>query len=170
MATDLKVMLNRLEDWLLAGMLSGVILLASGQILLRNLFEIPIIWIDPLLRVAVLWLALQGAMVATREKTHIAIDLLSRAMPLIWSYRISRLIDISTGLICLLLAWYSLQLVLLEFEDQLIAFAHVPVWLCQSIMPLAFVVMAVRFIRQGMFPGHHDRTANRGGHARGSVS
>jgi len=32
-----------------------------------------------------------------------------------------------------------------EYEDGTIAFADVPVWLCQSIMPIGFGVMALRF-------------------------
>ena len=145
--------LQRLENLLLAAVLGTVILLAGGQILLRNLTDLPIIWIDPLLRVAVLWLALLGAMVATREQTHIAIDLLSHLMPQSWHQVAMRIVYLMAGTVCGILAWYSLQLVLLEFDDGLFAFARVPVWLCQSIMPVAFAVMAYRFTRRGIGKG-----------------
>ena len=63
---------------MLISLLISMILLSSGQIVLRNFFDIGIIWIDPLLRVLVLWTALVGATVASRENKHIRIDLLSR--------------------------------------------------------------------------------------------
>ena len=70
--------LHRAEDALLVLLLSAMIALASTQILLRNLFDSGFVWIDPLLRVLVLWLGLIGATVATRNNRHIRIDLLSK--------------------------------------------------------------------------------------------
>ena len=47
--------LHRAEDALLVLLLSVMIGLASTQILLRNLLDSGFVWIDPLLRVLVLW-------------------------------------------------------------------------------------------------------------------
>ncbi|TNF86538.1 MAG: TRAP transporter small permease subunit, partial [Gammaproteobacteria bacterium] len=70
--------LHRAEDALLVILLTAMIVLACTQILLRNFFDSGIVWIDPLLRVMVLWIGLVGATVATRHNKHIRIDLLSR--------------------------------------------------------------------------------------------
>ena len=59
--------LHRAEDALLVILLTAMIVLACTQILLRNFFDSGIVWIDPLLRVMVLWLGLVGATVATRH-------------------------------------------------------------------------------------------------------
>ncbi len=72
--------LHRLEDSLLVILLTTLILLASTQIFLRNLFDTGLVWIDPLLRVMVLWLGLLGAAVAAREHKHIQIDILTRLL------------------------------------------------------------------------------------------
>ena len=66
--------LHRLEDSLLVGLLSLLIILASAQIFMRNVLDTGIVWIDPLLRVMVLWLSLIGAAVAARELKHIQIE------------------------------------------------------------------------------------------------
>ena len=76
--------LLRLEDGLLVSLLVLMVLLATGQILLRNLFDAGLSWGDPSLRLMVLWLALLGAMAATRDDNHIRIDLLSRYLPGHW--------------------------------------------------------------------------------------
>ncbi len=66
--------LGRLEDALLVALLGVLLLLASTQILLRNLFDAGLTWADPLLRVLVLWLGLLGAMIASRSGKHITLD------------------------------------------------------------------------------------------------
>jgi TRAP-type C4-dicarboxylate transport system permease small subunit len=70
--------LHRAEDALLVVLLSTMIVLAGTQIILRNFLDSGFVWIDPLLRVLVLWLGLLGATVATRNNKHIRIDLLSK--------------------------------------------------------------------------------------------
>ena len=56
-------------------------MLALAQILLRNVFDIGFLWLESLLKIQVLWLALQGAMIGTRQGRHIRIDLLTRILP-----------------------------------------------------------------------------------------
>jgi len=69
---------NKLEDGLLVLLLVSMIVIASVQILLRNVFDAGFSWGDPLLRIMVLWVGLLGAMIATRNNNHISIDVLSR--------------------------------------------------------------------------------------------
>jgi TRAP-type C4-dicarboxylate transport system permease small subunit len=124
----LRVILHHLENALIVVLFLVVIGAANTQIVLRNLFESSISWIDPFLRITILWLALMGAMVATRERVHIAIDLFLRYLPDRWRL------------------W--IELVWMEFSDGTVAFASVPLWLCESILPIAFSVMALRFLLQ----------------------
>ena len=56
----------RLEEGILIFLLVSMIILSFTQIVLRNLFETGLIWIDPLVRQMLLWITLVGAMVATR--------------------------------------------------------------------------------------------------------
>ena len=146
MLNRLRTFLVWLENGFLVGLLLVILVAANTQILLRNLFEFAIVWIDPFLRITVLWLALMGAMVATREGSHIAIDALTRFLPRAWCLRMDRFIHAIGALVCVLIAYYSALLVQLEYGDGLYAFASVPVWLCEAIMPLAFAIMALRFL------------------------
>ena len=66
------------EDALLVLILSSMILLAAGQIVLRNVLDIGFIWGDEALRLMVLWLAVAGAVAASRTDKHINIDVLDR--------------------------------------------------------------------------------------------
>ena len=56
-----------LEDGLLVLIVTVMILLAAMQIFLRNFFDIGFLWTDELLRLLVLWLAVAGAVAASRK-------------------------------------------------------------------------------------------------------
>ncbi len=146
--SKLRVILHHLENALLVVLFIVVIGAANTQIVLRNLFESSISWIDPFLRITILWLALMGAMVATRKRVHIAIDLFLRYLPYRWRIGIERLIHLVSALVCTIVAYFSARLVWMEFSDGTVAFASVPLWLCESILPIAFSVMALRFLLQ----------------------
>jgi TRAP-type C4-dicarboxylate transport system permease small subunit len=134
-----------LEDGILAAMLLAMILLAVAQILLRNFFDTGIIWGDPLLRVMVIWVALAGAMVAGRSNAHIAIDILSPWV----SFQVLRLFralsNLFTTVVCSIMVYYSVGFILLELEDGSVAFAGIPTWVFELIIPIAFIVLTLRF-------------------------
>ena len=138
--------LAAVEDGILVSLLTVMIGLASTQILLRNLWDTSIGWGDPLLRVTVMWVGLLGAMAASRDDNHITIDLVSRFL----EGRAEAATRIITGLVsavvCTALAWHGMRFVLFEREDQAIAFASVPAWMCELIIPVAFGIMALRFL------------------------
>lgn len=139
-------LLASLEDALLVFILSVMILLAGGQILLRNVFDAGLVWADPLLRVLVLWVGLVGAMAAARDDRHITVDVLSRLLPE-RARRVARaLTDASAATVCAVLAWHATRLVVTEYQGGAIAFAGVPSWVCELILPLGFGVMGLRYL------------------------
>lgn len=133
------------EDSLLVFMLFTMILIAFAQIVLRNFFDAGLIWGDALVRILVIWVALAGAMVAGRKNAHISIDLLSP-----WLHggflRLTRgLSALFTAVVCGIMFYYSLEFVKSERLDGSIAFASIPTWVCESIIPVAFGVLTLRF-------------------------
>jgi len=138
--------LHRAEDALLVFLLSAMIVLASTQILLRNLLDSGFIWIDPLLRVLVLWLGLIGATVATRNNRHIRIDLLSK----LFSRNTHRLIQSIIGQVsawtCLVVAWYGFKWIQMDYVDGVTSFAGVPAWLLEVIIPVTFALIGLRYL------------------------
>lgn len=133
------------ENWILVGTLVSMLLIAVIQIFLRNFFGFGIIWAETLVRVLVLWTALIGAMVATRNHKHIKIDILPRYLPGKSKFTVLALVNLFTAGICGIIGYYSVYFVYLEYQDGSLAFAQVPNWVCESIIPFAFLVMAVRY-------------------------
>jgi TRAP-type C4-dicarboxylate transport system permease small subunit len=136
---------RHLESGLLLLLLAAMIGLAGSQIILRNLFDSGISWSDPLLRVLVLWVGMLGAMIATQQDKHIRIDLLSRYLSTDWRGRTARLNNLFSAVVCTLLAWHSGRFVYSEWQDGAALVGDIPVWVAESILPLGFAVIALRF-------------------------
>lgn len=143
---QLAGLLARVEDALLVLLLAAMVVLAGGQILLRNVLDAGLVWADPLLRVLVLWVGMAGAMAAARADRHITVDVLSRLLPERARRGARALTDLATAVVCALLAWHAARFVAAELEGGAVVFAGVPAWTCQLILPLGFAVMALRYL------------------------
>lgn len=142
--------LHRLEDSVLVLLLLAMILLAGYDILARSIFGGGVSWIPPLLRVMVLWIGLLGALLATRSREHISIDLISKLGGPTLNRIASTITLLFAAVVCGLVGWYSGQYVQLAFEFQDIAFADIPAWPLQLIIPFTFGLMGLRFFIQGI--------------------
>jgi TRAP-type C4-dicarboxylate transport system permease small subunit len=153
MASDRPTLAPRLirlvaaiEDTLLVAILTFMIGLAGAQITLRNLFDTGLLWADPALRVMVLWVGMIGAMVATRFDKQISVDAVSRFLSPRWRARVRVVTDLFTAIVSAMVAWHGLRLVLDDKAAGSTVFASVPVWVCEMILPLAFGVIALRYL------------------------
>ena len=146
-ANDNKIiaLINKFEDALLVIILTAMVLLASFQIISRNLFSEGVVWIDPLLRMLVLWIGLAGAVVATRTDNHIRIDAFVKYLPQKILPYVQRSVYLFTLSVCLLIAWHSARFVYSEYEYGTMAFASVPAWVTAIIIPVSFTLIAVRY-------------------------
>jgi len=152
--------LHLAEDALLGLLLSAMIALASTQILLRNLFDFGFVWIDPILRVLVLWLGLLGAAVATRNNRQISIDLLTRYLGEKTNHLAQAAAEQVSAWTCLVIAAHGFDWVRLDFVDGLIAFAGIPAWMLQAVIPLSFGLIGLRYL---LFSWSSARQYLRGG-------
>jgi TRAP-type C4-dicarboxylate transport system permease small subunit len=144
----LQRILHRLEDCIIAGMLVATLGLALYQIVLRNAMGSGLVWGDILVRLMVLWLGMAGSMVATRERKHISVDLVTRYLSPGGRRAAEALTTFFAGSVCLVACYYSLQFVLSEYDFGSLAFGQVPYWVCVAILPLAFLVIAGRYFLQ----------------------
>ncbi|MDX9819237.1 TRAP transporter small permease [Desulfococcus multivorans] len=139
-------MIRRLEDALLVGLLLAMIVTATFQIVLRNLLGVSIVWGDIMVRVMVLWIGLLGAMIAARKGEHIRIDLLGRLMPGRFQTFVDGAVQLATALLCAAAAVSAFRFVRSEAVFGQTAFARVPAWACEAIIPTAFFVIAIRYL------------------------
>jgi TRAP-type C4-dicarboxylate transport system permease small subunit len=140
----------KFEDGLLMLILVSMIVLSFLQIMLRNVLGIGLVWIDPLVRQMLLWVALMGAVVATRDHNHITVDAVSRFLPPgRISYAASLICDTFAMIICALLTYSTFLVFQMEFHDPRGGYIMpgIPLWGSLATLPLAFAVMTLRFVR-----------------------
>jgi C4-dicarboxylate transporter DctQ subunit len=137
--------LLRIEDAFLLLLVAAIILLPVMQILSRLLEWQGLLWADQAVRLGVLWLSLTGAMIASRQQQHIRIDLFQPFENTQWYLWIQRFTHLCTAIICGVIAWFTIGLVITDYQYGDIAFLDLPLWVCEIIIPIAFTIIALRF-------------------------
>lgn len=137
--------ISRLEQILIATLLTMMILLAFSQIVLRNFFDTGIDWGDALVRYLVVWVGFIGAAIATKEGKHITIDVLSRWITGAGNSAIQAISHFSSAAICGLLTWAGIKFIWFEAQMGGTAFFKLPTWVPELIIPVTFGLMTLRY-------------------------
>jgi len=149
--------LHKAEDFLLAMLLGGLLVLALLQIALRLFFETGLSWAEPVSQMGVLWLALMGALGAARSHRHIAIDAFPRLLPPLLRRIAWLLSHLVTAVVCGLLAWYGWGMVDLEREAPGLFVEGVPSWWPMLAFPFGFGLLSLRFVIAALGqPAEHE--------------
>ena len=143
---------RRAEGVLFCAILAAMILLSGLQVVLRNFFQIGLLWIDPLVRTLLLWVAFRGAFAAAGRARHIRIDVLGRLLSPGAGRTVGRILSFLSAVVCLLLAEGGATYVREEFAYGSAPFLGVPSWTAQSILFWGFLLLAYRFLIQTFWP------------------
>jgi TRAP-type C4-dicarboxylate transport system permease small subunit len=138
--------LKRIEESLLISMVILMVVLAFLQVVLRNVFSLGIIWADLFLRHLVLWVGLMGAVLVTRERRHIKIDILTKIIPEKAKPPLNLFTDIVSLFVTILLTKASYTFVMSEKIGGSILFLNVPTWTMELMIPIGFALMAFHFL------------------------
>jgi C4-dicarboxylate transporter, DctQ subunit len=142
---------TRIEDFLIALFLALMVVMVLMQIAMRNLFQSGIPGGEDFIRHMVLWIAFIGAGVATRSKSHVRIDVLTHLVKGNTRKYLDGVVDLFACVVCVILMAASCQFVWIEFQSQdHSAFFNLPVWALQTVMPLGYGVIAIRFAHNGI--------------------
>jgi len=135
-----------LETTVLVTLFSSMMLLAVGQIVLREVFNTGFVWADELIKLMVLWLAMVGSIAATRDNRHIRIDALSHVFPKLVIQIIRVVVDLFAALISGLIAWHAWRYLQIEIEYADTVLVDIPAWVVHSVLPAAFLLISFRFL------------------------
>ena len=144
--------LGAVEIGLIALLLAALVFFGCLQIVLRNFFHRGLIWADPLMRHLVLWLGCLGGVYATSKMRHIGIDFLTRFLPKRAKVVRDRVVYLATATATAILGYAALRLVLEEKEFGEKGFLNIDVWMLQTILPAAFLLMSYRCLLNSIRP------------------
>lgn len=130
---------------LLIFMLLSMTLLVAAQVVLRNFFNSGISWADVAARHSVMWVAFLGAMLATRSRQHIAIDILTRFIPRKPKNIVRIFLDLFACIAAYYLASASWAFVLEERDMGTELFLGIPTWTAQTIIPFGFIMISLEY-------------------------
>ena len=138
--------LHRAENALLAAMLLALLLRAVVQIGMRLLLESGLSWAESLSRMGVLWVALLGALGATRQRHHIMIDVFQRLSGPRLRRALWGVTQLAAAVVAALLAYFGAGLVGLEREAPVPFVLGIPSWVPMLALPVGFGLMSLRFV------------------------
>jgi len=142
-ATFAKIL--KFEAFVTASFLLGAAVLPVAELLLRNLFEIGIPGATAIRVNMTLWVGFLGAMLASQRGRHLRITAGHDLLPA----RVKWWVSAGVGLACTAvgagLTWGAYDFVVQETWSQ-VKVAGMPIWLIETIFPLTFAVITLRFI------------------------
>jgi TRAP-type C4-dicarboxylate transport system permease small subunit len=135
-----------LETLFLTCLFLTLLALAVSQIVLRNVFSSGLSWADELVRLLVLWLAVLGAVAASRDRRHIAIEVVVRSISASWRRVVVGAVSLFASSISGIFAWQSWRFVqdTMTFGD--VVLGSWPAWVAQLILPVGFGLIAYRYL------------------------
>lgn len=152
MRSRVERVLRRVESALLAGLLAAMIAVAVYQVAARNLFGFGLSWGDGMVRVALLWLTMIGAMAAAGSHRHIRIDVVARFAGERTARRLDRITSLFAAALCFALAWFSVTFIVWDYRDATAGFGAVPAWVCELVIPAGAAVMGLRYLVRTFVP------------------
>ncbi len=148
MLKKINASLGKIETGLLCLIVAMMIGLAILKILLRYVFHTSLLWSDVMLQHLTLWLCFLGAALATCERRHISIDVLSRVLPKNITRWSTLIVDSLSLLVVAILAYYGFEFLGDEQQSPAVLIGNIPLWWAKAIIPLGFVLIGVHLILQ----------------------
>ena len=119
--------------------------LACVQIFMRTVLSSGLLWADPLLRYLVLWCGLLGALKATGQRKHIALDFSTYLLPESAQPWITLITDLFCTVTTAGLSLASWIFIKNEIEFGGTDLLSLPIWVWNIIFPITFGLMTVRY-------------------------
>ncbi len=136
------------ENALTVAALVLMALLPVLELVLRTFFGTGIPGNSGYVQNLTLWVGFLGAMIASRERRHLS---LSTGMVSL-SPRLDRTTDMLAAAVSAMVAcglsWASFQFVRAEMESPARIGDWLPIWMAEAVLPVAFAVIALRFVAQ----------------------
>ena len=142
---DINGHIVKVEKLLVCTFVLVMIIIAFGQVVLRNTLSMGFLWVEHLTRILILWVTFLGASLASLEGKHICMDLMTRYV----SDRKRKILEtIAASIViccCFLLFMTSLSYIQIQRVNGV---SHIwpgsPDWIYLTIIPYFFIITVFR--------------------------
>lgn len=120
--------------------------LPVAELLLRSLFDTGITGSSEYVQHLTLWVGFIGAMLASREGRHLSLSSGVKIFPKKYAGAANLISSVIATAVASGLFWASWQLVGFDKESPDLVGGSIPLWMTETILPLCFAAVALRFI------------------------
>ena len=123
----------------------ALLILSFAQVVLRLFFRSGIEGADSIIRYLVMWVGFLGASLATYKNRHINIDIVTQFIKNINKRVIGAIVNFAAFVICGFFLKSSIYYLIYAASRD--ALMHIPKWVLELALPIAFFFMALRFLQ-----------------------
>ncbi len=147
----LKLINGKFEEIFLVVILVIMVVLVFLQVCMRYVFQASLSWSEELARYMFLWIIWVGAAYATKEGSHISLDIITSRLPRKGQILTNALKYIIWIAFTIFLAYISWQLTFIIFErGQVSAAMRIPMGFAYASIPTGITLMLIRLIQNGI--------------------
>jgi len=140
--------LHVIEDATLVIAVVTLVVISLLQIALRNFADSGLAWGESATQMLVLWCAWLGALRASRDGQHVAVDIIAHYTEGRTKLAVSALAMSFSAAASLAAAWFCIGFVTMERNEGTTGLLGMPMWYYESIIPFALTLIGVRFVLQ----------------------
>jgi TRAP-type C4-dicarboxylate transport system permease small subunit len=129
-------------------LLLAMVIIVTGDILLRNLFVRGFVWANEVSEYALYLITLLTAPWLLRRGQHVRLDLLLVALPKRGAWLLEAVGDVFGFIVCLIMIRYGALMTLDAWRTGSITIKNLffPEWWLLAPLPIAFVLLAIEFV------------------------
>lgn len=161
----LKLLDNRLEEWLLIATYTAMLIIGTAQVVFRYVINFSLSWSQDLLTYILIWSVFIGISLAVRERRHIKVELAFLILPEKANFYLKVLSNYIFMIFCGIISYYSLQKVykLIFVNPQMSESTGLPMWIIQVAIPFGFILSIYRLIIDTKLLYRERSAKNKGG-------
>jgi C4-dicarboxylate transporter, DctQ subunit len=145
----LNKLLSRLEEVIVAVTLTIAVIFTFIEVILRKFFGSSLGFTHEAVVYLLIFSGLIGASIGVREKVHLGVDLVVQQFPYKVQKTLVLLTNLTSILFCFIIAGLGVQQVQnIAAFGQVTPELEIPLFVPLLIVPIAFSLMAIRFIQQ----------------------
>ena len=145
----LALLIEKIEDWLLATIMMGMVALYAGSIVIRELvpaWSRNVAWVDEGTRYLMVWLVFLALGVALQRGRQIAMTSFVDPLPPAVRTWIGRIIDLIGLVFCLYIVWVGTQMTgIVSATGQRSPTLGISAAWLYAALPVGFLLLAVRY-------------------------
>jgi len=145
-ATAAFAVMDRIINWILALLMTGMVVVISAQVWYRFVLNDPLAWSEELGRYLFVWISFMGAAAGVRYQVHLGIDIMEKILPeTVYRYVVVLVNLIIQVFLAVIIYWGFKILGVIRFQTS--PSMHIPMIYPYMAVPVGSIFMLINSLR-----------------------